>query len=163
MGNSVGHGKEGTAAAFVFGGHGAVGEVVCKPKAHGSRDSCLVEDFPDESLGPDGVEGFADVQGYEKMVPAFGPRLVGCLDDRESLLFRRTERSEASLGGLDEALGLELVGEPSFCHPFCYLGEAREQGDRAEVGEGGGGGHFGDWDHDCFFPLRREKGAVERV
>lgn len=52
MGNSVGHGKEGTAAAFVFGGHGAVDEVVCKPKAHGSSKSCLVEDFPDETLGP---------------------------------------------------------------------------------------------------------------
>ena len=67
------------------------------------------------------------------------------------------------MGGLDEALGFELMGEASLCHSLQDLGEAGQEGDRPEVREGGGGGRFGDWDHDRSFPLGREEGTVEGV
>ena len=67
------------------------------------------------------------------------------------------------MGGLDEALGFELMGEASLCHSLQDLGEAGEQGYRSEVGEGGGARHFWDWDHDSLLPLWREEGGVEGV
>ena len=97
------------------------------------------------------------------MVSAFGPGLMGGLNDCEGLLFGRAEGSEAALGGLDVALGFELVAESLLGHSLQYLGEAGEQGYRSEVGEGGGARDFWDWDHDSLLPLWREEGGVEGV
>ena len=67
------------------------------------------------------------------------------------------------MGGLDEALGFQLVREASLSHPFQDFGEAGQERDWPEVGEGGGGRRFGDRDHDRSFPLWWEEGAVEGV
>ena len=67
------------------------------------------------------------------------------------------------MGGFDEALGLKLVGEASLRHPLENFGEAGEEGDGAEVREGGGGPGFGEGYHERFFPLGREEGAVKGV
>ena len=85
--DSVGHWEEGASATFVSAGHFAAGEVVGKPEADGAGDVGLVEKFPNEALGPDGVEGFSDVKRDEKVVPFPGPRLVRCLYDGERLFF----------------------------------------------------------------------------
>ena len=65
LGDSVGHGPEGASVSFVLAGHGSACEVVREPETCGAGDLGLVEDFPDEALGPDRVKRLADVKRDE--------------------------------------------------------------------------------------------------
>ena len=87
LGNAIGHWAEGAPTPFVFAGHRSVGEVVSKPEAYGAGDFGLIEYLPNESLGPNGVEGLVDVESDKQVVSFLGPGFVGCLDDGEGLLF----------------------------------------------------------------------------
>ena len=65
-------------------------------------------------------------------------QMMGCLNYGEGLFLGGAEGSEAALSWFDESLCFKLVGEASLDHSFQDLGEAREKGNRSEVGEGGG-------------------------
>ena len=67
------HWEEGAVASFVSAGHLSTGEVVGKPETNGASDFGLIEDLPNEALGPDCVEGFPNVERDEQVVPFPGP------------------------------------------------------------------------------------------